>query len=221
MHLTSSDQTQTVRVGSKKNKALERESAGENTSEKQNRASSHVGEETQAPKHGINRTSWDMTPPTTSPTLEEDEGIQVDVAGLRQRFEVSTSPKESLGFGLRSGKHVSPAGQTRTVRVGSMENRTLERENAGENASEKQNRASSHVGEETQTPKHAINRAYRDMTPPTANPTGEEDEGVQVRVEDLKQRFEGHVSLNRAADSGLKKISVSICFGGLQSSSDS
>lgn len=46
-------------------------------SEKQNGASSHVGEETQAPKHGINTTSQDMTPPTASPALEEDEGIQV------------------------------------------------------------------------------------------------------------------------------------------------
>ncbi|CAM5072213.1 unnamed protein product [Eretmochelys imbricata] len=148
----------------------------------------------QTPKHGINRTSRDMTPPTAIPTVEELKGIEVGVAGRRQRFEVSTSPKESLDSGLRSRKHVSPTGQTRILRVGSKENRPRERESAGVNVSEKQNGASSHVGEETQTPKHGINRTSRDMTPPTASPMVEEPEGIQLHVEDLRQRFEGHVS---------------------------
>ncbi|XP_044874407.1 uncharacterized protein LOC123371173 [Mauremys mutica] len=186
-HLASSDHTWIVQVGSKENK--KRESAGENVSEKQNGASSHVVEETQTLKRGISETSRDLTPPTLNPSVEEAEDNQVDVAGLRQRFEVSMSSKESLDPGLRSGKHLASSDQTWIVQVGSKKNK--KRESAGENVSEKQNGASSHVGEETQTPKHGINRTSQDMTPPTASPTVEEAEGIQVHVVDLRQRFEG------------------------------
>ncbi|CAM2095295.1 unnamed protein product [Caretta caretta] len=174
-HVSPAGQTRVLRVGSKENR--KRESTGENVSGKPNRGSSHVVEETQTPKRGISETSQDLTPPTVNPAVEEAEDNQMGVADLRQRFQVSTSPKESLDSGLRSRKHVSPAGQTRVLRVGSKENR--KRESTGENVSGKPNRGSSHVVEETQTPKRGISETSQDLTPPTVNPAVEEAEDNQ------------------------------------------